>query len=174
MVSSTQSNLVKKASTKKAEVAKKEAEPMTAAKAKVLTKPTTKPAAKIRAKVTAESDALNERLRALALRCAHACADKKAEDVVILDVGGLTSYADYFVLCSGRAERQVQAIGNHVLTELKAAGVKPFGFEGLEEGQWGLIDCGDVIVHVFSQEARAHYDLDGLWADGKRVLFEDA
>jgi ribosome-associated protein len=167
MLSNTQSVATKKTSSPKAAAATR-----VSSKEAVKTKTKAKSG---EAKATAGTSqvAIDERLLALALNCARACADKKAEDLVILNVGHLTSYADYFVLCSGKAERQVQAIGNHVLSELKAAGLKPFGFEGLEEGQWGLIDCGDIIVHVFSEEARSHYDLDGLWADAKRVEFSD-
>ena len=90
-------------------------------------------------------------------------------DVVVLDVRRLTSYTDVFIIASGRSNRQVSAIGQHILTEMKKQGVQAFSFDGMEEGKWVLIDYGDVIIHVFYEETRRFYDLDGLWADARRI-----
>jgi ribosome-associated protein len=98
-----------------------------------------------------------------------ALSERKAENVVVLDVRKLTSYTDAFIIASGRSNRQVSAIGQHISTELKKHGIKPFSVDGLEEGKWVLLDYGDVIIHVFYDETRRFYDLEGLWADARRV-----
>ena len=105
---------------------------------------------------------------ALARQIAVLCQDKKALDVSILDVRGMTSYADYLVLASGESDRQVTAIADHIDERLKAQGVRPLGSEGRETGTWVLLDYGEVVVHLFFTEVRASYDLDGLWADAPR------
>ena len=99
---------------------------------------------------------------------------KKAEDVVILHVTELTSYADYFVLASAPSERQVQAIARHVAEEMKRAGKGTFGTEGLEQGHWVLCDYGAVVLHVFLGNARQYYDLEGFWQDAPRVTVDEA
>ncbi len=101
----------------------------------------------------------------LAHRIASLALDKKANDVVILDVRGKTSYADYFVIASGDSERQVTAMAEHVETELRNQGVRPLGTEGGERGQWVLLDFGEVVTHLFYNEVRTFYDLEGLWTD---------
>jgi len=93
----------------------------------------------------------------------------KALDVVALDVQGLASFADAFIICSGRSHRQVSAIAEHVVLHLKQNGIKPLGIEGLKEGHWVLMDYGDVIIHVFYEPVRIFYDLEGLWSDAKRI-----
>jgi ribosome-associated protein len=110
----------------------------------------------------------NPRAKALAKRIASLALDKKSLDVVILDVRGKTSYADYVVVASGESERQVAATADHVLVQLKAEGVTPIGFEGFTGGNWVLLDYGEVVAHVFYSEARAFYDLEGLWSDAPR------
>lgn len=97
----------------------------------------------------------------------------KALDVVVLDVRKLTSFADHFIICSGRSHRQATAIAEFVQRELKAKGIKSLGVEGLREGHWVLMDYGDVIIHVFYEPIRAFYDLEGLWDDAKRIDLED-
>ena len=110
----------------------------------------------------------NPQAHALARKIAHLLSDKKALDIVILDVRGMTSYADYFVVASGESDRQVSAMAEHVLVKVKEDGVRPIGTEGTETGQWVLLDFGEVVVHLFLAEMRAHYDLEGLWADAQR------
>jgi ribosome-associated protein len=94
--------------------------------------------------------------------------DKKADDVLILDVRGKTSYADYFVIASGDSDRQVSAMAEHVQLELREEGVRPLGAEGEERGQWVLLDFGEVVAHLFHHEVRTFYDLEGLWTDVPR------
>jgi ribosome-associated protein len=91
---------------------------------------------------------------------------------VVLDVRGLTSIADAFVICSGRSNRQVSAIADHIERFLKQKGLHPLGVEGKNEGHWVLMDYGDVIIHVFYSETRAFYDLEGLWVDAKPIRTE--
>jgi len=98
----------------------------------------------------------------------------KALNVVVLDVHGLASFADTFIVCSGRSHRQVSAIAEFIQKDLKAKGIKPLGIEGLREGHWVLMDYGDVLIHVFYEPVRIFYDLEGLWSDAKRVEIGDA
>ena len=98
-----------------------------------------------------------------------AILEKKAESVVVLDVRGLTSIADAFIICSGRSSRQVSAVADHVERFLKQEGIRPLSVEGRKEGHWVLMDYGHVIIHVFYTETRTFYDLEGLWVDAKRV-----
>ena len=99
----------------------------------------------------------------------QAVLGKKADAVVALDVSGLTSIADTFIICSGRSSRQVSAISEHVERFLKENGIRPLSVDGRKEGHWVLMDYGDVIVHVFYEETRTFYDLEGLWVDAKRI-----
>ncbi len=99
----------------------------------------------------------------------QAVLGKKAESVVILGVHDLTSLADAFIICSGRSNRQVMAIAEHVRTTLKKQNLKPLRIEGLKEGHWVLLDYGDVIIHIFYDPVRSFYDLEGLWADAPRL-----
>ena len=96
-------------------------------------------------------------------------ADKKAMDVVVLDMADASSITDYFVICSGGSQRQVQAIADAIGEQLKQAGITSLGVEGYREGHWILMDYGDVIVHVFSQETREFYDLERLWANAPKI-----
>lgn len=109
---------------------------------------------------------------AAAKQAAKAALDKKAEEVMILDVRGLTSYADYFVLATGGSDRQVMAISDSVQEEMKKTGHRMLGVEGYERGHWVLIDFGDVVVHVFYEETRDLYDIEGLWAEAPRIFVE--
>jgi len=95
---------------------------------------------------------------------------KKAVDVVVLDVGELTSIADVFIICSGRSNRQVSAIADHIERDLKKHKIRPLSVEGANEGHWVLMDYGNVIIHVFYESARNLYDLEGLWADARRIV----
>lgn len=98
-----------------------------------------------------------------AVKCAALALDKKALNVKILEIGRLSTIADYLVLADGQSDRQVQAIVDSVRKGLKKFG-KPLDLEGEQEGKWAVIDYGDVIVHVFQQDVRRHYDLDELWS----------
>lgn len=117
----------------------------------------------------AAAPAENPQAHALARKIARLVLDKKASDVVILDVRGIASYADYVVIASGESDRQVSAMAESVLEKVKEEdGQHPVGSEGLETGQWVLLDYGDVVAHLFYSEVRGHYDLEGLWADAPR------
>jgi ribosome-associated protein len=104
-----------------------------------------------------------------ALNLARAALEKNAENVKVLDLSHVSSYADTFVICSGRSTRQVQAIADHLATTLRAEGVRPISLEGYGEGRWVLLDFGHIVVHVFLDELRDYYDLESLWSDAKRV-----
>jgi len=95
--------------------------------------------------------------------------DKKAYDLVLLEVSEVTSIADYFIICSGRSDRQVQSIAQGIEQDLGKEGIKPLSVEGQSRGHWVLMDFTDVIVHVFFQPMREFYDLEGLWSHAPRV-----
>jgi len=99
----------------------------------------------------------------------QAILGKQAADVIVLDVAALTSVADVFVICSGRSNRQVTAIAEHVQTALKRQGIRALSLEGKKDGHWVLMDYGHVVIHVFFDEVRRFYDLEGLWSDAPRV-----
>jgi ribosome-associated protein len=111
--------------------------------------------------------------RPTALAIAQAALDKKAEDVTVLDVRGLTSYADYFVVMTADSERQASAIADAVEQSMKAQGISKVGVEGYEGGRWILVDYGDVVAHVMNRESRGFYDLEGLWADAPRFTVSE-
>ena len=94
---------------------------------------------------------------------------RKALEVVILDVRELTSVADVFIICSGRSNRQVTAIAEHIQTDLKKHRIRPLSVEGKNEGHWVLLDYDHVVIHVFYEPIRTFYDLEGLWIDAKRI-----
>jgi ribosome-associated protein len=115
-----------------------------------------------------------ESAKALAKAVAAAGLDKKAERVEIIDITEKVDYADYLVLMSGRSDRQAQAIAGGIEDVLKQQGHRPLSVEGASPGHWVIVDYGDVIVHVFQDEARRYYDLDSLWLDARRVPIESA
>ncbi len=109
-----------------------------------------------------------------ALLCVDIIRERKATDLILFEVGPLTSITDYFLIASGKSSRQVQAIAQHLLRRMKEEGFTRFGIEGEREGHWVLVDYGDVVVHLFYQPVREFYDLEGLWIDAPRVnLHED-
>ena len=89
--------------------------------------------------------------------------------MIVLDVRDLTSIADVFIICSGRSNRQVNAIADAIVAKLKKHKIKPLSVEGTGEGHWVLLDYGHVVIHVFYEPVRAFFDLEGLWADAKRI-----
>lgn len=101
-----------------------------------------------------------------------AADDKKAHDMVALDITGISSFANYFLVCTGDSSKQVQAIADEVESRLKAAGVRPNHIEGYQNAEWILIDYFDLVVHIFSKTARPFYDLERLWRDGKNLDVE--
>ena len=100
-----------------------------------------------------------------------AVSDKKAYNIVSLDIQNLTSIADTFILCSGSSSRQVTAIAESIIFDLKKHGVMPLSREGLKEGHWIIIDYGHVIIHVFYEPVREFYNLESLWADAEKIVY---
>jgi ribosome-associated protein len=100
---------------------------------------------------------------------AEAAQSRKAEDIVVLDIGKVSSFTDYFLLCTGTNIRQTQAIANAVQEKLRENGWRPMGVEGEQRGEWVLLDYGDMIVHVFTPDKRVYYDLERLWAKAPRL-----
>jgi ribosome-associated protein len=94
---------------------------------------------------------------------------KKTIDLVVLDVHKLTSLADVFIICSGRSNRQVSAIAEHIQLDLKKQGITPLSVEGKKEGHWVVLDYGHVIIHVFFEPVREFYDLESLWIDAEPI-----
>ncbi|MDO8700553.1 MAG: ribosome silencing factor [Deltaproteobacteria bacterium] len=95
--------------------------------------------------------------------------EKKACDLVVMDVRGLTSIADYFIICSGRSDRQVQSIAQGLEGNSAEHGIRLFAVEGSGRGHWVLMDFSDVIVHIFYEPVRKFYDLDGLWGHAPKA-----
>lgn len=110
-----------------------------------------------------------ERARETATAIAVAALDKKAVGLEILDVAGKVDYADFLVIMTGRSDRHAQSLAQGIEESLRKRGVRPVAVEGLSHGLWVLMDFGDVVVHVFQDEARQLYDLDGLWLDARRL-----
>jgi ribosome-associated protein len=109
-----------------------------------------------------------------AVAVAHVALDKKAQDVVLLEISNLVSYADFFLVCSGRSVIQVKAIAEAIEKNLKDRGIRPLHIEGLTEGRWVLLDYDELIVHIFLEETRYFYNLERLWNDVPRMTFEES
>jgi ribosome-associated protein len=97
-------------------------------------------------------------------------SDKKASDIVLLRTAEVTTMADYFVIASGRSDRQVQALSEAIVDELRDEGIKPLGVEGQASARWVLLDYGSVIVHLFAPEEREYYGLERLWSNATQVV----
>ena len=108
-----------------------------------------------------------------ALLCVNASLEKKAKDLVILNVSGISAFADYFIICSGTSDRQVRAVAAAIQENLKKAGILPLGIEGEAAGRWILLDYDDVIFHVFLDSVRNFYDLERLWFEAPRMAVPD-
>jgi ribosome-associated protein len=104
-----------------------------------------------------------------ALECARAAIDKKAENLKVLDLTNLSSFTDYFLICSGTSDRQVMAIADSIEAAMSAQDRELISIEGYSEGRWVLMDFGDVVIHIFLDALREYYDLENLWADAPRV-----
>ncbi len=108
---------------------------------------------------------------ALIVEAAH---ERKADDVIGLDVRQISSFADTFIIATGTSDRHVRSVADSIEAALKAHGEPPMGIEGYDEGRWVLVDCGDAIVHIFQQEIRDHYDLERLWSDAPAIELKAA
>ena len=111
--------------------------------------------------------------RTRVLRCINAALEKKAKDLIILNVREISAFADYFIICSGTSDRQVRAIAAAIQENLKTADILPLGVEGEAAGQWVLMDYDDVIIHIFLAPVRTFYDLERLWSEAPRMDVPD-
>lgn len=109
----------------------------------------------------------------MALLAVEALEDKKADDITIIDISGVSVLADYFIIADGNNRNQVQAMADNAEEFLGKAGYEPKQIEGYQSANWILLDYKDVIVHIFSKEDRAFYDLERIWRDGKQVTKEN-
>lgn len=107
----------------------------------------------------------------LARAAVDAASDKKASDVLLLDIREVTTFADYFVICSGSNRRQIQAIAEAIDEQLSSQGANLFQREGIAETGWILLDFGDVIIHILGPKEREYYDLERLWSEAKTVVY---
>ncbi|OLB01335.1 MAG: ribosome silencing factor [Candidatus Rokubacteria bacterium 13_1_20CM_2_69_58] len=105
-------------------------------------------------------------------RAARAALDKRATDLIVLDVQGLSSVTDYFLVCNGKSTTHMETITDAIRDELKREGVRPLHAEGVPASGWILLDYGDVLVHVFLEETRAYYALERLWGDAPAVSLD--
>ncbi len=109
--------------------------------------------------MAAKKDETRKRL----LLCINATLQKKAKDIVVLNVKKISSFTDYMLVCSGATDRQVQAISSAIQEYLKKAGIKPLGVEGEDNAQWVLLDYDDVVISIFQENIRSFYDIENLW-----------
>lgn len=107
-----------------------------------------------------------------AQECGRLALEKKAADVLVVELAGLTDIADFFVLANGTSERHVRTVVDAIQIGMKEKAIKPLATEGYDEGRWVIVDYGDVIVHVFLEELRELYDLEDLWIEAKRHRME--
>jgi ribosome-associated protein len=128
-----------------------------------LTKPALSRASRRRPEPVSRHPSAKETLRIVLARL----EDMKAEDSVTIDLTGKSSIGDFMVVTSGRSQRHVGAVAEHVVKDLKAAGISGVRVEGMRQGDWVLIDAGDVIVHVFRPEVREFYNLEKMWAGAR-------
>ena len=108
----------------------------------------------------------------LARLCARLASDRRATDVVLLDLGDLSPVTSYFVVATGRSTRQIGGIADEIVRTVKHQGRLPFGVEGRGEARWVLIDLSEVVVHLMSEDARNFYDLEMLWGDAEKIAWE--
>lgn len=110
--------------------------------------------------------------KTLAKHIATIASEHKALDIVVLDLRKLTSFTDYFVICSGASDRQVKSVADAIRSDIKKEGRLPIGEEGFNSGSWALVDYGDVVAHVFYTDERDYYQMERLWNDAPRVVFK--
>jgi ribosome-associated protein len=109
---------------------------------------------------------------AFAIEVARIAHDNRAEDVVVLDLRGLSSIADFFVVCTGTSDRQMRAVADYVEEFARRVGQKRFGISGYDAAQWILVDYVDIVVHIFDNARRHYYDLELMWGDAPRLVWE--
>lgn len=117
---------------------------------------------------------MNTQIRSQVVSAVEACEEKKAEDISILEMDkNISAFTDYFLICTGRNPRQIQAIADEVELRLKKNGVRANQVEGYNQGDWVLIDYVDFVVHVFSEASRKFYDLERLWKSAHKITVQD-
>ena len=109
----------------------------------------------------------------MARLAAGAALDKKALDPLVLDLRGISSVAEFFVILTGTSDRHAMAVAGNVMDAFKALGIKPLGEEGAKDGKWILLDFGEIVVHVFLESVREYYDIERLWIDAPRLDLEE-
>jgi len=110
----------------------------------------------------------------LSRACAKAAAEKKAENILLLDLRGVSEFADFFLICTGTSEPQLKAISSSIREDVRESlAMRPFAEDGYPASQWIVLDYGSVICHLFLGEKREFYDLENLWSDAKRVVWEE-
>ncbi len=112
---------------------------------------------------------IDRRIKDMAVKAAELALDKKASNVVVLDLKGLSTIADYFVICSGENRAQIRAIAESIDEHFSGEKIQPIGKEGMDTARWVLMDYGDMVVHIFDEETRTFYNLDKFWMDAKRI-----
>ncbi|MEO5355874.1 MAG: ribosome silencing factor [Nitrospirae bacterium YQR-1] len=100
-------------------------------------------------------------------------SEKKGDEVVVLDLRGLTPIADFFVICTGGSTSHIKALADSVESKLKERKIKPLHIEGQKNYSWVILDYGDILIHIFNPEARAYYELERFWLDARRVYFDE-
>jgi ribosome-associated protein len=113
-----------------------------------------------------------ETVAALAQRAAMLCLDNRANDVLVLNLQGLSSLTDYFIIASGTSDTHVRSVAEHVMEELKREGTRVHHVEGLQQGRWVLLDYVDFVVHVFHPALRSFYQLERLWGDAEVIVVD--
>lgn len=131
-------------------------------------KKSTRASTKTKPKATAKKDPSRE----LAKTIAQIAYDTKAEHINVLDLTKLPTFTDYFVICSGRSDRQVQAIADNISKFLKSQGRLALSIEGYQQGHWCLMDYGSVVAHIFYEETRAFYGIEKFWSDAPVIEFK--
>lgn len=114
----------------------------------------------------------NERARRFAVEAARLMRDDHFEEVVVLDLIGVSPICDFFVIGTGTSDRQMRAAADHIETMARVLGEKPYVVDGYEQGQWIIVDYVDVVIHLFNEELRLFYDLDSMWGDRPRVEWD--
>ena len=121
----------------------------------------------------ARKSAKQDTARDLAVQAARIAADDMGEDIIILDLRGISPVTDYFVICTGTSNRQIRAMAEDIRLEAKQSGQPAWHVSGLESGDWVLLDFVDVVVHLFEQSKRNYYDLELIWGEAPRVEWRD-
>ena len=107
------------------------------------------------------------------LLAVNAAVQRKAKDLIIMKVKALSSFTDYFIICSGTSDRQVKAIADWLQESLKKAGITPLGIEGMQQGHWVLMDYNDIVIHIFYEPIREFYGIERLWSETPKMVIDD-